>query len=55
MTIEGFYKSAKSANQNTTDQDEAFSDSEDDIDVAMMDEVFPENDAATSPSSTNKT
>ncbi len=42
--IEGFYKSTKNGNQNFTDQDEALSDYEDDLGVAMIDEIFPKDE-----------
>jgi hypothetical protein len=53
--IEGFYKSSKNASQKITDLDEASSDDEDDADIAMIDEMFPQDDSEISPSSTKIT
>jgi hypothetical protein len=36
--IKGFYKSSKNVNQKSTDEDDAFSDYEDDMDIAMIDQ-----------------
>ncbi|CAF0767703.1 unnamed protein product [Rotaria sp. Silwood1] len=51
----GFYKSSKKENQKTTDHDEALSDYEDDMDIAMIDEVFPQDGAEISLSSAQNT
>jgi hypothetical protein len=40
--IEGFYNSSKNANQKTADQEGESSDDEDDADIAMIDEMFPQ-------------
>ncbi len=53
--IEGFYKSSKNGNQKTIDQDEASNDYEDDADIPMIDEVFLQDDAEISLSSTKST
>jgi hypothetical protein len=53
--IEDFYESSRSAHQNITDQDEALSDSEDDADLAMFDDIFPQDDAETLSPSSNTT
>ncbi|CAF4856158.1 unnamed protein product [Rotaria sp. Silwood1] len=52
---ESFYKSSKKENQKTTDHDEALSDYEDDMDIAMIDEVFPQDGAEISLSSAQNT
>jgi len=41
--IEGFYNSSKNANQKTADQEGESSDDEDDADIAMIDEMFPQD------------
>ncbi len=53
--IEGSYKSSKNESQKTTDQDEEFSDYEDDMDIAMIDEIFPQDDDEISVSLTQTT
>ncbi len=53
--IEGFYKASKNGSQKTTDQEEESSDYEDDADIAMIDEVFSQDDAEISLSSTKST
>jgi hypothetical protein len=55
VLIEGSYKASKNGNQKTDDQDGVSSDSEDDMDIAMTDEIFRQDDDETSSSSTNKT
>jgi len=55
VLIEGSYKASKSGNQETDDQNGASSDSEGDMDIAMTDEIFRQDDDETSSSSTNKT
>ena len=53
--FEGSYQSSDRVNEDTTDQDDAFDDSEDDRGLAMIDEVFSEDDAETSPLLPDKT
>ncbi len=55
VLIQGSYKASKSGNQETDDQHGASSDSEDDMDIAMTDEIFRQDDNETSSSPTNKT